>query len=358
MKRISTIFTAAFLLISAIAGAQNTFGDIVSFNETVHNFGEVQLADGAVSCSFTVTNISNKPIAILSVVSSCGCTDVDWTKEPLAPGKSGTISATYSNDEGPYPFDKTLTAYFSGMNKPVILRLRGVAVQKKETIEKSYPIHLGNFALKETELKCGNLEQGGNMYEEVLVANIGKSDLKVDFRDVDPDLSIKVSPNPIPAGATARLQFTVKANRSKWGKNWYYATPVVAGKAQKKLAIWAVTKENFSGMTKAEKDNASRPMFETSTFNFGTVKAGKKVEATFTVNNKGKSEFKVYKVDSDTKGVTNGAFPVVAAGGKASWKCSLDTTGFPKGEALVVLTLITNSPNRPLVTLFLTGTIE
>lgn len=358
MKRISTILIALSLLISSAAMAQNSFGDIVSFNETVHNFGEVQLAEGPVSCTFTVTNISDKPLAILSVVSSCGCTDVDWTKAPIAAGKTGTISATYSNDEGAYPFDKTLTAYFSGMNKPVILRLRGVSVQKKETIEKAYPIHLGSFALKETELKCGNLEQGGNMYEEVLVANIGKNPLKVDFKDVDPDLEIKVSPNPIPAGATARLQFTVKANRNRWGKNWYYATPVVGGKAQKKLAIWAVTKENFSGMTKAEKDNASRPMFESSTYNFGTVKAGKKVEASFTVSNKGKSEFKVYKVDSDTKGVTNGAFPVVKAGGKATWNATLDTTGLPKGEALIVLTLITNSPNRPLVTLFLTGMIE
>lgn len=358
MKHISTYIIAAFLFVSAVANAQTKFGDVVSIDKVVHNFGDVQLADGPVSCSFKVTNITNKPVAILSVVTSCGCTDVTWTKAPLAAGASGEIKATYTNDEGPYPFDKTLTAYVSGVSKPIILRLRGTSIAKKEPLDKMYPVHLGSLALKSKEVKAGNLEQGESTSEEVLVANIGKSPIKVEFKDVDPDLSISVVPSTIPAGATAQLQVSVKANRQKWGKNWYYATPVVNGKAQGKIAVWAVTKENFSGMTKAEKDNASRPMFESSTFNFGKVKAGKKVEATFTVSNKGKSEFVIYKADCDTEGMTYGAFPKVAPGAKGTWKMTFDTTDAEKGEALIVLNLITNSPNRPLVTLFLAGWIE
>lgn len=358
MKHISTYIIAAFLLVSAIANAQTKFADVVSLDKVVHNFGDVQLADGPVTCTFKVTNISSKPVAILSVVSSCGCTDVTWTKSPLSAGATGEISATYTNDEGPYPFDKTLTAYVSGVSKPIILRLRGTSVAKKEPLDKMYPVHLGNLALKSKEIKAGNLEQGESTSEEVLVANIGKSPIKVEFKDVDPDLTIKVEPATIPAGGTAQLKVSVKANRQKWGKNWYYATPVVNGKAQNKLAVWAVTKENFSGMTKAEKDNASRPMFDSSTFSFGKVKAGKKVEATFTVANKGKSEFVIYKADSDVEGLTYGVFPKVAPGAKGTWKVTLDTTNIEKGEQLIVLNLVTNSPNRPLVTLFLAGWIE
>jgi len=357
-KRISTYLISILLLVSGIAGAQTKFNDIVSLDATVYNFGDVQISDGPVTCSFTVTNISSKPVAILSVVSSCGCTDVTWTKEPLAAGKTGTISATYSNDEGPYPFDKTLTAYVSGITKPIILHLRGNSIQKKEPLDKMYPVHFGNLALKEKEIKIGNLDQGESLTEEVLVANIGKNAIKVDFKNVDPDLSIKVVPSTIPAGSVARMQVTVKANRSKWGKNWYKANPVVGGKSYGALSFWAVTKENFSGMTKAEKDNGSRPMFESSTYSFGKVKAGKKIDASFSLSNKGKQEFKVYKVDCDHEGGTFPAFPTVAAGGKATWKVSFDTTGLPKGDTMIIMTLITNSPNRPLVTLFLTGEIE
>jgi len=358
MKRFSAYILVIFLMMSASATAQTKYGNTVSLDETVHNFGNVLMSDGPVSCTFTVTNISEKPVAIYSVVSSCGCTDVKWTKAPIAAGKTGTISATYSNDEGPYPFEKTLTAYVSGLTTPVILRLRGVSTQKKEPLSVAYPVHLGYLGLKETEMKVGNMEQGASQTEEVLVANISKAPLKVEFKDVDPDLTITLGQNPIPAGSTTTMKFTVKSNRNRWGKNWYTAIPVIGGKEYDKLSFWAVTKENFGTMTSEEKAAASRPMFDNSTYSFGKVKAGKKIEATFTLTNKGKSAFVVYKADCDCAGATFATFPEVAAGAKGSWKVSLDTTALPKGEALVVVSLITNSPSRPLVNLFLTGWID
>ena len=76
-------------------------------------------------CEFKLTNISDRPLTILAVISSCGCTGVEWTRKALAPGETGVIKAHYNNDEGPYPFDKTLTVYVEGVSKPVILHLRG-----------------------------------------------------------------------------------------------------------------------------------------------------------------------------------------------------------------------------------------
>jgi len=358
MKRIYAYLIALLFAASVTAAAQESFGGIAQLDETVHNFGDVLISDGPVSCTFTVTNISDKPIAIHSVVSSCGCTNVTWTKAPIAAGKTGTISATYSNDEGPYPFEKTLSAYVSNVNKPIILRLRGVSIQKKEPLEKVYSVHYGSLGLKESEIKIGNMEQGSAVSEEVLVANLSKSPLKVDFRDVDPDLTIKVTPNPIPAGSTAKLQLSAKANRSKWGKNYYKATPVVAGKTYGTITGWAVTKESFSSYTKEQRDAAPKPMFETSTYSFGKVKAGKKIEATFAVTNKGKTAFEVYKADCESNAVSAISTPKVAAGGKATYKMNLDTTGMPSGEVMIIVSLITNSPNRPLINLFLTGWIE
>ena len=68
-------------------------GDVVSFDKTVHDFGDVSIDDGPLSCTFTLKNIGKDPIAIYEVVTSCGCTDAKFTREPLQPGKTGTISA-------------------------------------------------------------------------------------------------------------------------------------------------------------------------------------------------------------------------------------------------------------------------
>lgn len=115
----------AILLALALSGP-------FEFDKTVHDFGEISVKDGPVSCEFTVTNTSDKPSTIFAVVSSCGCTEVEWTRTTIEPGGKGSIKATFANEDGPYPFDKTLTVYTSDSKRPVILHLRGVVTNKKK----------------------------------------------------------------------------------------------------------------------------------------------------------------------------------------------------------------------------------
>ena len=81
---------------------------VVEWDKTVHDFGDVSVSDGPLSCCFTLTNKGTEAIAIFEVVSSCGCTGVDFPKSKIEPGQSATISATYKNEDGPTAFDKTL----------------------------------------------------------------------------------------------------------------------------------------------------------------------------------------------------------------------------------------------------------
>lgn len=130
MKKILTVFVGIALCLSVQAAERDFFGR-ARFDKTVHDFGTITQRDGEQECSFTLTNIGENPLLIEAVVSSCGCTSVEWTRTAIAPGAKGTISAAYSNDEGPYPFDKTLTVYLDGAQKPIVLHLRGEVVKKK-----------------------------------------------------------------------------------------------------------------------------------------------------------------------------------------------------------------------------------
>lgn len=340
---------------------QTVYENTAQFDKTVHDFGNVLLSDGPLACSFTVKNVSSKPIAINNVTTSCGCTDVTWTREPLAPGKTGRISATFSNDQGPYPFDKTLTVSIAGVREQVVLRLRGTVHEKKKSLREMYPLQFGDFAMEQTDIKLGNLTQGGVKSDAAFVANIGKRPVKVEFKDVSEFLEIGVSPNPIPPGQTAKISYSVTASRTMWGKNYYYATPVVDGKpyAKDAIGIWAVTKEDFSSMSKEEKAKGALPKFRSSSFSFDVISPGKVVEAEYDLVNEGKSDLVIYKVDSDMPDKTR-TYPVqtVKAGGNGKVKVSLDTKDLPKGEVLVIITLTTNSPLRPIVNLFITGAIK
>lgn len=114
-----------FLALALLAAPQ------VQFDKTVHDFGPILTTDGSRVCDFVLTNTGDIPVSILAVITTCGCTKVEWTRESIPAGGSGKISVTYANDEGPHPFDKTVSVYLSDTKKPVILHVRGI-VKKPE----------------------------------------------------------------------------------------------------------------------------------------------------------------------------------------------------------------------------------
>ncbi len=354
------VFCAGICLNSGIfLTAQERIGGVMELDKTIHDFGDVLESDGTLSCEFNLKNIGQKPLVVYNVTTSCGCTDVRWSREPLMPGRSMKLSASYTNNEGAYPFDKTLTMYVSGVSKPVILRMRGVTHKKMEPLEKMYPVHLGVLGLRDTELKCGNLERGGARSEEAQIANLSAAPLKVEFVDVTEGLTLSVSPNPIPPKGTAHLHFTVRSVDGVWGKNYYYATPVLAGgKADKPLKIFAFTKESFENMSREEREKAPGLTVRENTFSFGRIRRGTPVNAEWTFTNTGKMPFKAYKVDVDAAKASHTPVPVLKPGESGRLSVSLDTAGLPAGETAVIVTLTTNSPLRPIVNLFITGWLD
>lgn len=355
MKR---IIISIFFLASILPpiSAQNK----LKFDEQVHDFGQILVSDGPVSCSFTATNMSSSPVVIQSVTTSCGCTSVKWERKAVKPGQKTSISVTYSNDEGPYPFDKTLTVKLEGERRPILLHVRGTSQERLRSDAEMFPVvYGGSFALVSDHFKCGNMEQGMSKGDQTQVANLSSSPINVGFADVSDGLALEVRPNPIPAGSHAVLYYTVNARKEKWGGNVYSATPVINGKAAARtFTVNAFTVGNFSNLTKEEKARGSRPVFQESTFSFNHVKQGTKVTASFTCTNKGASDLIVHKVDIDTPGATASKFPVISPSSEGSFTVTLDTKNLPKGEALIIVTLTTNSPSRPIVNLFLAGIID
>lgn len=97
----------------------------LKFESTVKDFGEIPQKVPA-SFEFKCVNVSNEPIIISDVVKSCGCTQPEFSKEPILPGKSSVVKATY-NAAGIGPFNKTLTVKTS-TGDVVILTVKGKVI--------------------------------------------------------------------------------------------------------------------------------------------------------------------------------------------------------------------------------------
>lgn len=80
----------------------------MKFATDVHDFGTVKEGDPAVY-EFTFKNTGKDPIVVQNARGSCGCTVPSYSKDPVAPGKSGTIKVNYHTQGRPGPINKTVT---------------------------------------------------------------------------------------------------------------------------------------------------------------------------------------------------------------------------------------------------------
>lgn len=349
---IAMVFSFAYSDLAAQAKSQ----DIV-FEKTIHDFGKLNDGDAPVSCSFRFTNKSAKPIVIYNVISSCGCTTPSWTKKPVPPEGSGEIKVTFLNDQGPYPFDKSLTVYTSVSRKPVILRIRGIVYPKGKSLSESYPVAIGPLGVQDSGgYDLGQIEQGRKKSSSGTIANTSNHKVNVVFTNKTPGLSISVTPNPIPSRSIGILDFSVNtAEKSFWGNTQYTSDLLCNGiKAKKKIIVNCLVIDNFSNYTASQMKNAPLILEEHSTDEIGTIKKGTIINSRFEMQNIGRSILVIRKAEVSEQAVQLSYPRNIKPGAKFYVDAKINTAAMNCGEKVFTILLITNSPDRPLVNMFIT----
>ena len=99
----------------------------VAWEKTAHNFGTMK-HQVPQTVEFSFVNRTAEPVVITNAKGSCGCTVANYTREAIAPGVAGTVSATY-NAAKLGAFTKTVTVTTSAGGKPQVLRIKGIVVE-------------------------------------------------------------------------------------------------------------------------------------------------------------------------------------------------------------------------------------
>jgi hypothetical protein len=118
-------FSAPVASLPAPSAAVSSFSTIVWKAETI-DVGQIpQGTPKAIVYEFK--NAGKTAVVITNVKGSCGCTATDYTKEPILPGKSAKITATY-NAANKGAFTKTVTVTTSAETTPKVLTLKGTVI--------------------------------------------------------------------------------------------------------------------------------------------------------------------------------------------------------------------------------------
>lgn len=114
---------AAVLFSVAVSAQEKKVDDLVKLNAEKYDFGKIK-KDIPVTTYFELTNTTNAPVIIESVTASCGCTTPEWSKEPLAAGKSTKIKVGY-NAAALNTFTKEIYIKLAGVSQTKIVKISG-----------------------------------------------------------------------------------------------------------------------------------------------------------------------------------------------------------------------------------------
>ncbi|WP_328516882.1 DUF1573 domain-containing protein [Bacteroides muris (ex Fokt et al. 2023)] len=103
----------------------NVLNTMVDIDKTAASLGDFAWQEER-KATFTLKNMGNKPLFISDVTTSCGCTSVDYSKEPVNPSDSLRLHVTYKADHPGY-FSKMITVYCNADASPIRLKISGNA---------------------------------------------------------------------------------------------------------------------------------------------------------------------------------------------------------------------------------------
>ena len=82
----------------------------IEWKEKSVDYGKIEEGQ-KLDIEFHFTNTGNFPLTISRVEPSCGCTVAEIPKEPIGPGKDGTIKGTFNSNGRVHANHKTLLVY-------------------------------------------------------------------------------------------------------------------------------------------------------------------------------------------------------------------------------------------------------
>ena len=291
-----TLFITYILTISSFVFAQK---DSFKFDNEKHNFGTIEEKGGAAVHKFEFTNVGSAPVKISRVKASCGCTTPSWSREEIAPGAKGHVTASYNPKNRPGKFNKTLTVTTENGEK-LYLRINGTVSKAALTPEKKYPYLSGNLRFTNEEINAGTVLHDQVREIKFPIHNITDADINILEGAEIPSHIQLVSDNENIINSKKHANITLKYDgkaANDWGKRIDVLKFKVNG-VESVVKINADIKENFGLMKDEELNNAPKISLSKTKLNFGDVAKDKKAKSTITYTNNGKEDLIIRKVSA------------------------------------------------------------
>lgn len=327
---------------------------VMEFIYDVHNFRSISEKGGLVFHDFKFINLGKGPINITDVITSCGCTQSNWTRTPIKPGDTGVVRATFDPNGRVGEFEKTLTVVSDGSPNSYAIRIKGHVYPTKLSPGDSYKYQYGNLAIKTNSIQFPAVKS--NSYDSVEIGLFNLSNKKISIYKIEaPNNMLVIQPESYIQPNTD-MKILLK---------YYPKMPLEYGPTKQEIKIYtnddslpykkfyisANIVENFENLDKKALKKAPKLVLNSAEIDLGNVKLFSSPVAKFTLTNKGKSDLIVRRVIRSCSCLTPELSQTVIPKGKTATLnvgYSLVNMAGPDSKTVKI---ITNDPKQPEITL-------
>lgn len=337
---------------------------VITFEKTEHDFGKINEADGRVSTVFTFKNEGMAPLVLSNVRASCGCTTPTWTREPIEPGQTGSITVTYNPNGRPGRFQKTVTITSNASEATKKVYIKGEVIPKQAKPSNQMHMIVGDLRMKTKTLNMGVIRKGEVGKGELEYTNVAKEEHTVDLfvNPADAYLINQATLSPIKTDEVGKFVFALDTKKTKlYGPVVVNAYVVIDGKKELSedymLTIAATVEEDFSQMS--QEDRMQAPILEVeNTIDLGTVVSGKTLKHALPIKNSGVNPLEIRRAYSTDSKVVLKPCKAVKSGKKGNIGIEINTDGKKPGKYSREIVLITNDYKQPSKKINVIWTIE
>ena len=267
-----------------------------TFDKQVHECGVV-LWKNPVTATFQVKNDGDKPLVISNVTTSCGCTVADWTKTPIAPGKTGIVTSTF-DAKALGRFQKSVGVYCNASARPIYLSLRGEVTADPKNFTMTHPYEIGAIRLDKEAIEFDDANKGDKPVVELLVANTTSGVYEPVLMHLPPYLSAEAVPEKLGKGKTGKIRITLDTEKlPKFGLTTatVYLSRFPGDKVgdDNAIPVSAVLLPDFSNLTPSQLQNPPVVELSAKEITLPALAENEKKSQTIIVRNTGKSDLEI-----------------------------------------------------------------
>ena len=337
-------------------------GGKIKFEITTYDYGTLREEVGEATAKFVFTNVGTGDLQVTHVQPSCGCTAADYTKTVVKPGEKGYVSAVYHTSGRPGPFQKSLTVTVNDIESPTVgLTIKGTVTPKAKSKGDYYPMAIGNLKLMSNHLAFNDMKSNQIKTDSMKIYNQWEGEMTISFKDVPAHITVTAVPEKLAKDQEGVIIVTYDATKKADFGLVYDRIDIVTNDAagpNKSLNVSANIIEDFSTLTEKQIEKAPHIDFKETTFNFGNVKSGTVVKYDFEFTNSGKSKLVIRKIKPECGCTTYELAKTIFKKNKKGKISVVFDTSSRHGDENKMITVITNDPKKPVIQLYLKGTIE